>query len=140
VLRQPIAEAEWSDKPGVYVVFEAEGDTQPLYVGGAAKQSLRRRWQRQHLASRSGSSALRRSVAVYRKLVKDKLKRPNRSYPPQVEEDITIFLKQCFVELHPTETPEQALALEAKLIASLGPVLNVAHPKLAEDATEPSAG
>jgi hypothetical protein len=93
-------------------------------VGVAAKRGLVERW-RDHLGNRSGSSALRRSLGVYLGLVEDKLRRPARYYPPEVEQAITAALNRGYIELYPCQSETEALLLEARLIAELDPLLNV---------------
>lgn len=122
-----VVDADFPHQPGAYVVYESEADERPLYVGVAATQTIAQRWKRQHLYSRAGGSALRRSVGVSRGLVAEKLRRPARYYPPEVEQAVTEFLKACFVETYPTATAEDAKALEARLIRELNPSLNVAR-------------
>jgi hypothetical protein len=64
--------------PGVYVVY-AEGDA-PLYVGVAVTQSIRKRWESQHLKPRAGGSALRRTLGVHLALVETKLRTTQGRY------------------------------------------------------------
>jgi hypothetical protein len=122
--RHPISGVVLPKQPGVYVVYGA-GDERPLYVGVAATQTIAQRWHGQHLRPRSGGSALRRSLGMHLGLVTEKLRRPERYYPPDVEEAITKFLLACEVEVFPTETGEEARLLESKLIRELNPRLNV---------------
>lgn len=123
-----IAETEFPDEPGVYVVYREPGDRRPLYVGVAATQTLRRRWYGQHLRPRAGGSALRRTLGPYLAEVDQKLRQPERYYPPEIETAISAFLNRCWIELHTTATPEAAKLLEAELIPALDPVLNVSRP------------
>jgi excinuclease UvrABC nuclease subunit len=123
--RQQISAAQFPDAPGAYVVFADASDHEPLYVGRAARQTLRQRWSRQHLRNRSGGSALRRSLGVHLGLVEQKIVKPERYYPSPVEEEITHRLRSYFVELHETATGEEAHELERRLIAELNPTLNV---------------
>lgn len=132
--RQRVGSAMFDNAPGVYVLYQTSDASVPLYVGVAATQSLRQRWTGQHLRPRAGGSALRRTLGTHLGLVGVKLRRPARHYPPDVEAAITDFLNQSWVELHPTSTAVAAKALEARLIAELHPVLNVARPR----ATPPS--
>lgn len=117
--------AQFPDAPGAYVVFAGAGEHEALYVGKAARQTLRQRWSRQHLRNRSGGSALRRSLGVHLSLVDKKIVQPERYYPPPVEEEITRRLRSYFVELHETATGEEAHELKRRLIAELNPTLNV---------------
>lgn len=111
--------------PGAYVVRRVP-DGAVLYVGVAATQSIADRWKKQHLYPRSGGSALRRTLGVHLGLVAQKLRRPDRYYPPEVELEITRFLSsECSVESIPAESPQEARRLEAELIRSLNPLLNV---------------
>ena len=121
--RQQIGEAELPDEPGVYLLYASVDDEQPLYVGKA--DSLRRRWQRQHLGKRSGTSALRRSLALHLGLIEEKLRRPARHYPPDVEEALSAYLRDCFLELHTTASGDEAAALEHRLVAERKPLLNL---------------
>lgn len=125
-----IREAEFPDSPGVYVVYENAEDARPLYVGVAAKQTLRKRWMSNHLRPRAGGSSLRRSLGVHLGLVNAKLRSPDRYYPKGVEEQIGSFLHGCWIELTPTSDGTQAKALEAARIRALDPVLNVARPRI----------
>lgn len=123
-MRQRVSDAEFSDAPGVYVVYA--DDPRPLYVGVAATQSIKKRWRNQHLKPRSGGSALRRTLGVHLGLVAAKLRTAeSRYYPPEVEEAITRFLESCQVEFHPAPDAAAARAREAELIAALQPTLNV---------------
>jgi excinuclease UvrABC nuclease subunit len=124
---QLISDASFPDSPGVYIVYANADDEQPLYVGVAATQSLAKRWRKQHLRPRAGSSALRRTLGVHLKLVTAKLKRPDRYYDEDVEEAITEYLMSCAIELRPTQTGEEARTLEHLLIHELQPLLNVVH-------------
>lgn len=125
---QVVADAVMPERPGVYIVWADAQDRSPLYVGVAARQTLRQRWAGNHLSSRSGSSALRRSLALYLDLVESKLKQPERRHPQAVERSISEYLRRCLVRLYPTETGEEALVLERLLITELDPQLNVARP------------
>jgi hypothetical protein len=109
----------------VLVVYLEPEEDRPQYVGVASKRGLDQRWNRDHLSNRSGSSALRRSLRVHLGLVEDKLRRPKRYYPPELEESITKALRRGYVELYPCASEAEALLLEAQLIAELDPVLNV---------------
>jgi excinuclease UvrABC nuclease subunit len=123
-MRTRICDTEFPGDVGVYVVYETDGATRPLYVGVASRRSLRQRWG-DHLGSRSGSSALRRSLAVHLNLMHEKLRRPDRYHAPEVEKQITAALSRGYVELYPCTTEAEALALEARLIRELDPILNV---------------
>jgi GIY-YIG catalytic domain len=123
--RHSIREATFPDRPGVYVVWEHPDDELPLYVGVAGTQTIAQRWRRQHLYPRAGGSALRRTLGLYLGLVATKLQRPDRYYPPTVEQAITAFLNGASIEFHPTSDAGEALCLERELIASMAPVLNV---------------
>jgi hypothetical protein len=123
--RLRIGEAEFPRSPGAYVVYSSREATPPLYVGVAATQTIRQRWQGQHLRNRSGGSALRRTLGVFLGLVGSKLKAPNRYYPAEVEEAITRFLERCYVELYGTGSAAQARSLEGQLIGELDPLLNI---------------
>jgi hypothetical protein len=95
-------------------------------VGVAATQSIRKRWQTQHLRPRAGGSALRRTLGVHLGLVDAKLRRDEgRYYAPGVEESISRFLGDCEVEFYVVEDANAARSLEARLIAELRPTLNV---------------
>jgi hypothetical protein len=126
-MRRRVSKATFPDRPGVYVVYERKNITQPLYVGVAEKQSLRKRWRQNHLRPRAGGSSLRRSLGVHLGLVGKKLRLPSRYYPPEVEEAITPFLRATFVEFFPTSTGKEAIDLEREMIARLRPKLNVAR-------------
>ncbi len=115
--------AEWPHGPGVYVVWQTDDSDRPLYVGKAA--DLHKRWRRNHLANRSNTSALRRSLAIHLQLVSAKLKRGQRAHPAPVEDAITDFLERCSVELHPVSTRQEAAQLEQTLIESMEPLLNI---------------
>ncbi len=104
-------------------MWRPEDSGRPLYVGKAA--NLYKRWRRNHLANRSNTSALRRSVGVHLQLVSAKLKRGERSYPEHVEGAITDYLEGCSVELHPVGTRKEAARLEQTLIEGTDPLLNV---------------
>lgn len=123
-MRPLIGSAEFPNTPGVYIVYA--DDARPLYVGVAATQSIRRRWVGQHLQPRSGGSALRRTLGVHLGLVETKLRTSEgRYYPADVEAAITRFLDTCKIQLHPTTDATAAKALEAQLIGTLEPMLNV---------------
>jgi hypothetical protein len=107
------------------VLYETAEATRPLYVGVAARQTLRQRWMRQHLRPRAGGSALRRSLGVHLGFVPTKLRRPERYYPDDVEEAITSFLLNCWIELQPAVDAEAAERQESALIRQLAPALNV---------------
>lgn len=124
-MRALVRDAALPGQPGVYVVYETQEATRPLYIGVAARQTLRGRWMRQHLRPRAGGSALRRTLGVYLGLVGVKLRRPERYYPGDVEEGITNFLLGCWIELHPASNGDDARRLESALIRELAPVLNV---------------
>ena len=125
MMRTEIETTTFPGDVGCYVVYAEAGDEKPLYVGVAAKRGLDERWERDHLRNRSGSSALRRSLGVHLGLVEDKLRRPTRYYPPEVEAAITKALRRGCIELYPCESEAEALLLEARLIADLDPILNV---------------
>ena len=126
-MRRRVSKATFPDQPGVYVVYERKNVTRSLYVGVAAKQTLRKRWRQNHLRPRAGSSALRRSLGVHLGLVEKKLRLPSRYYPPEVEEAITCFLRAVFVEFFPMSSGQEAVDLERKLIEQLSPRLNVSR-------------
>ena len=67
-MRQRIAEAQFPDSPGVYVVWEGE-QAPPLYVGVAATQTIAERWRKRTLQDRAGDSALRRTLGDHLGLV-----------------------------------------------------------------------
>jgi hypothetical protein len=124
--RSRIGDADFPSRHGCYVVWE-EGSERPLYVGEAVTQTIRRRWQGQHLRPRSGGSAPRRSLGVYLGLVERKLSvgRDGRYYPRPVEEQITRFLEDCEIEFAYPESGETISELQARLIRDLDPRLNV---------------
>ena len=122
-VREPIDGASFPLQPGTYVVWEDHDDGRPLYVGVAATQTIAQRWLRQHLYPRAGGSALRRTLGVWLGLVPDKLRRPARYYPSDVEAAITSFLERCLIEFHPTDEAGAARQLEVELIGELNPVL-----------------
>jgi GIY-YIG catalytic domain-containing protein/restriction endonuclease-like protein len=126
-VRGRVDEADFPETPGVYVVYASE--ERPLYVGVAATQSIRKRWRGQHLKPRAGGSALRRTLGVYLGFVEEKLRTSEgRYYSPDVEEAISRFLERCEVEFHPAPSPAGAKVLEAELITTLRPILNVRRP------------
>ncbi len=85
------------------------------------------RWRRQHLRSRAGGSALRRTLGVHLGLVERKLniRTDGRFYPPEVESAISAFLLDCEVAFVVANSPEDARTIESKLIQTLRPSLNV---------------
>jgi hypothetical protein len=113
------------DSVGAYVVYApgAHDGARPLYVGKAGTQ-VARRWREQHLRDRAGGSALRRALGVHLHLVEQKLKRPNRYYPSDVEREITAFIERCGVVFYRAATAADASTLKAKLIHELDPILN----------------
>lgn len=123
--KSPVTETDWPDTPGVYIVYESEQASTPLYVG--IGKSLRRRWLQDHLRDRSGSSAFRRTLGVQLGLVSEKLRRPDRYYPANVEAGVTEYLRTCWVQFIETPTREDASSLERELIARLKPRLNIQH-------------
>lgn len=72
-----------------------------------------------------GSSALRRSYAVYLELVAEKLRLPARYHEPDVEQAITDELNGCYVELYPMEWDGDIAGAEMRLIRTVDPLLNV---------------
>ena len=58
-------------------------------------------------------------------LLEDKLRRPARYYPPEVEAAITAALRRGYIELYPCGSEAEALLLEGRLIAEFDPLLNV---------------
>ena len=126
-----IADAVFPSTPGVYVVW-GRAERRPLYVGVAAKQSIERCWRDQHLRDRSGESALRRSLGPHGGFVKKKLSvsKDGRYYEGDVEQKITALLINLEVEFYECESGEEAVALEADLIAELRPVLNSRRPRI----------
>ena len=125
MIRTQIQRTTFPGDVGCYAVYEDAEAERPLYVGVAAKRGLVERWQRDHLRDRSGSSALRRSLGVHLGLVEDKLRRPARYYPPEVEAAITTALRRGYVQLYPCGSEAEALLLEGRLISELDPILNV---------------
>lgn len=125
--RLPIGTATFPNSCGVYVVYSDDHCVQPLYIGKAATQTIRRRWERQHLVPRSGGSALRRSLAVHLGLVAQKLKRPSRYYPDEIESAISDHLKRCYIRFEIRSTGADATRLEQREIRRLRPILNVLH-------------
>jgi hypothetical protein len=125
--RQPVSQASFPTACGVYVVWDSAGGDRPLYVGVAATQTIEQRWRGQHLRSRAGGSAMRRTLGVYLGLVATKLnvRVDGRFYPPEVEAEITRFLESCQVECREATSAEHAKELEATLIRELRPLLNV---------------
>jgi hypothetical protein len=111
----------------VYIVWSADDPVRPLYVGVAATPTIEQPWRGQHLINRAGSSALRRSLGVYLRLVERKLsvKREGRYYPTEVEKAITRFLRSCEVECRVASGPDEAREFERELIDELRPRLNV---------------
>jgi GIY-YIG catalytic domain-containing protein len=93
VMAATVRDAAFPQTSGAYAVW-GDGD-RPLYVGMAATQTLAQRWRRQHLRPRAGGSALRRTLGVRLGLVAEKLRRPERYYPAEVEAAITDFLLGC---------------------------------------------
>jgi hypothetical protein len=131
-MRQQIAEAEFPDSPGVYVVWD-EGQSAPLYIGVAATQTIKQRWRKQTLQDRAGGSALRRTLGVHLGLVERKLsptRDGTRYYAPEVEEQITRFLLGCEISFHPCCSPEESRELEETLVVELAPRLNVRRPRI----------
>jgi hypothetical protein len=125
MIRTEIETTTFPGDVGCYAVYEDAESTRPLYVGVAARRGLNQRWNGDHLRARAGSSALRRSLGVYLGLVDEKLRRPARYYPPEVEDAITQALNRGYIELYPCTSETEALALESELIARLNPILNV---------------
>ena len=123
--RTMIGETELPGTVGCYVVYKTPNAERALYVGMAGERGLHTRWSRDHLGRRSGSSALRRSLGVHLGLVDEKLRRPNRYYPPEVEATITEALRSGYIELYPCASVEEARRLEMELISQLDPILNV---------------
>lgn len=52
-----------------------------------------------------------------------------RYYPPDVEQQITTYLNECQLELHPTANADEADDLELEIIAKLQPLLNVSRSR-----------
>lgn len=123
--RELVKQAKLPNEPGVYIVWAGSEGGVPLYVGVAATQTIADRWRRQHLYPRAGGSALRRTLGVHLGLVSQKLRRPERYYPREVEVDITSYLEHCWIECRPTSNAAEARVLENEVIESLKPVLNV---------------
>jgi GIY-YIG catalytic domain-containing protein len=125
--RERVVEARFPTACGVYVVFDPGLYEPPLYVGVAATQTIEQRWRRQHLRSRAGGSALRRTLGVHLGLVERKLsiRTDGRFYPPEVENAISAFLLDCEVAFVVADSPEDAKTIERDLIGSLRPTLNV---------------
>jgi hypothetical protein len=125
--RERVGEARFPAACGVYVVFDPASPGPPLYVGVAATQTIDERWRRQHLRSRAGGGALRRTLGVHLRLVERKLniRTDGRFYPPEVESAISAFLADCEVAFIVADSPEDARTIENKLIQTLHPSLNV---------------
>jgi hypothetical protein len=125
--RKRVREAEFPAACGVYVVFDPALPERPLYVGVAATQTIDERWRRQHLRSRAGGSALRRTLGVHLGLVERKLniRTDGRFYPPDVESAISDYLQDCEVTFVVADSAEDAKTIERDLIRTLGPTLNV---------------
>jgi hypothetical protein len=129
-VRESVATAAFPNSYGVYVVYATIADERPMYVGVAGTQTIAERWHKQHLRPRSGGSALRRSLGLYLGLVEQKLRTSEgRYYPPNVEDAISAFLTECFIEFFPTSTTEAADDLEVELRQSLRPGLNVSQAR-----------
>ena len=122
-----MGEASFPHACGAYVVFDPARKDPPLYVGVAATQTIDERWRRQHLRSRAGGSALRRTLGVHLGLVERKLtiRTDERFYPPEVEAAITAFLLKCEIAFVVADSPEDARRIETDLIRTLRPALNV---------------
>ena len=122
-----MGEARFPAACGAYVVFDPGSPDPPLYVGVAATQTIHERWRRQHLRSRAGGSALRRTLGVHLGLVERKLniRTDGRFYPPEVERAISAFLLDCEVAFVVADSPEDARRIERELIQTLHPSLNV---------------
>jgi hypothetical protein len=125
--RERVSEARFPAACGVYVVCDPSSPEPPLYVGVAATQTIDERWRRQHLRSRAGGSALRRTLGVHLGLVERKLniRTDGRFYPPEVESAISAFLLDCEVAFVVADSPEDARTIESQLIQTLRPSLNV---------------
>ena len=119
-----IESASFPNSPGVYTVHTSDGRS-VLYVGKATTQTIQQRWQRQHLYPRAGGSALRRSLGVHLGLGPEKLKRPARYYPAEVETEITTYLRRCHIVFYRLSDPVEIAAQEGHLIRTLRPLLNV---------------
>ncbi|MHB1158290.1 MAG: GIY-YIG nuclease family protein [Phycisphaerales bacterium] len=124
-MRSRVADTKFPYTPGVYLVYESSAASRPLYIGKAGNQGICSRWLKQHLKDRSGGSALRRSIGIHLNLVGQKLRRPDRQYPPSVEMEITRFLNSCYVEIVSRRDADQAETLEKKLILEQNPILNI---------------
>ncbi|MBC7782996.1 MAG: hypothetical protein H7144_04080 [Burkholderiales bacterium] len=124
-MRHCINTIAFPESVGVYVVYANACNIKPLYVGKAARQTLSKRWKSQHLQPRAGGSALRRTLGIHLGLVREKLKRPERYYSPEIEEAITIYLRSCFIELLECANAVEAAELELKSIRTLNPLLNI---------------
>ena len=122
-----MGEARFPAACGVYVVFNPASPERPLYVGVAATQTIDERWRRQHLHSRAGGSALRRTLGVHLGLVERKLnvRTDGRFYPPDVESAISAYLRDCEVAFVVADSADDANAIERDLIRTLRPTLNV---------------
>ena len=125
MLRTSIAATAFQGDVGCYVVYDSPDAERPLYVGVASRRGIDQRWNRDHLRNRAGSSALRRSLGVHLGLVDEKLRRPSRCYPEDVEAQITAALRRGYIELYPCHSEHEALAMELELIGRLDPLLNV---------------
>lgn len=125
--KERVREARFPTACGVYLVFDSVSSEPPLYVGVAATQTIEERWRRQHLRSRAGGSALRRTLGVHLGLVERKLniRTDGRFYPPAVESAITAFLLDCHVAFVVADSPEDARAIEKELIETRRPHLNI---------------
>ena len=124
--RDRVREAIFPHACGAYIVFDPARE-RPLYVGVAATQTIDERWRRQHLRSRAGGSALRRTLGVHLGLVERKLniRTDGRFYPPEVESAITDFLLACEIAFVVADSADAAKAIEQDLIRTLQPTLNV---------------
>lgn len=125
--RERVSEAGFPAACGVYILFDPTSPEPPLYVGVAATQTIDQRWRRQHLRSRAGGSALRRTLGVHLGLVERKLntRTDGRFYPAEVESAISAFLLDCEVAFVVADSPQEAKAIERDLIRTLRPSLNV---------------
>jgi hypothetical protein len=129
-VRESVATAAFPNSYGVYVVYGTSADERPIYVGVAGTQTIAERWRKQHLRPRSGGSALRRSLGPYLGLVERKLRTSEgRYYPPEVEDAISAFLTECFIEFFPVGTTEAADDLEVELRRLPRPRLNVSQAR-----------
>lgn len=133
--RERVRDARFPAACGVYVVFDPASPERPLYVGVAAAQTIDERWRRQHLRSRAGGSALRRTLGVHLGLVERKLniRTDGRFYPPEVESAISAFLMDCEVAFVVANSPESARTMEKELIQAMHPSLNARRPRYAPD-------